>query len=265
MDSDWDAQTYHCVSQPQFAWGLKVLARLPLQGGETVLDAGCGTGRLTHELCARLPQGRVLALDVSPNMLDQARAALGGDPRVEFIQADLAKLSLQAVVDAVFSTATFHWVLDHDALFQGLHRALRPGGRLVAQCGGGPNLARLYARAQALAATPVYADYFQGWHEPLNFADRETTWVRLVRAGFADVHVTLEAAPTPFEGAQELSAFLRTVVLRPYLHRLPTPEAQQHFVQSGVESCGQDNPPWVLDYWRLNMEARRPASETASV
>jgi trans-aconitate 2-methyltransferase len=256
--ADWDAKTYHCVSNPQFAWGLKVLTRLPLQGSETVLDAGCGTGRLTRELMARLPRGRVLALDLSEGMLEQARAQLAGDPRIEFMQADLERLSLRSVVDAVFSTATFHWVLDHNALFQGLYRALKPGGRLVAQCGGGPNLARLYARAQALARKPELAPHFRDWHEPLNFADRETTAARLANAGFSDIQVTLEAAPTPFETEETLAAFLRTVVLRPYLHRLPTDAERDNFVRAIARACGEDDPPWVLDYWRLNLDARRP-------
>ncbi len=143
MSRDWDAATYHRISEPQVTWGRRVLDRLPLRGDETVLDAGCGTGRLTAELLERLPRGRVLALDNSPAMLAAAREYLAprfGD-RVSFVLADLQELAdrpLPEPVDAIFSTAAFHWVLDHPRLFRGLYRALRPGGRLVAQCGGGP-------------------------------------------------------------------------------------------------------------------------------
>ncbi len=160
---EWDAATYHRVSTPQFTWGQKVLAQLPLQGNETVLDAGCGTGRLTFELGALLPAGRVVGLDISQNMLREARdrvpVPLAG--RAFFVAADLQDLPFTERFDGIFSTAAFHWVLDHDRLFGSLFGALRPGGWLCAQCGGGANLARLRGRAFALAATQPYAHALQ--------------------------------------------------------------------------------------------------------
>src|SRR5215218_4711092 len=114
---DWNATSYDKVADPQARWGAEVLARLPLEGDETVLDAGCGTGRVTELLLARLPRGRVVALDASAAMLEQARGRLArfGD-QVTFVEADLEQpLPVAEPVDAVLSTATFHWVLDHDA------------------------------------------------------------------------------------------------------------------------------------------------------
>lgn len=257
-DQDWDARTYHCVSSPQYAWGLGVLARLPLQGSETVLDAGCGTGRLTQELLTRLPHGRVIAVDLSETMLRKAEETLGKDPRVELHRRDLSRLDLDTPVDAIFSTATFHWVLDHDALFRCLFRTLNPGGLLVAQCGGGPNLARVHARAEALATSARFQEHFGAWKEPWLFADREATVHRLEREGFDDIRVTLEAAPTPFDGPEPLRRFLKTVVLRPHLERLPTLDLQSEFLDAMVSASAADDPPWVLDYWRLNIDARRP-------
>jgi trans-aconitate methyltransferase len=138
---DWNADVYHQISEPQFRWGLEVLAGLELKGDETVIDAGCGTGRLTAKLAERLPRGRILALDASDAMLEKARKELARfSDRITFQQADLGALQLVEAADVVFSTATFHWVMDHDALFRGLYRALKPGGRLHAQCGGFGNL-----------------------------------------------------------------------------------------------------------------------------
>ena len=141
---EWNASTYHRVSSPQFAWGQAVLDRLPLRGNETVLDVGCGTGRLTELLAGRLPHGRAIGIDQSVNMLATARTATRASVRgrIAFVQADAAALPIAGRADAIFSTATFHWVLDHDRLFRSLFAALTPGGRLVAQCGGGPNLER---------------------------------------------------------------------------------------------------------------------------
>src|SRR5215212_8517559 len=141
---DWNASRYDKVADPQTRWGAEVLERLPLEGDETVLDAGCGTGRVTELLLARLPRGRVVALDASAAMLEQARGRLArfGD-QVSYVHADLGQpLPLEEPVDAILSTATFHWVADHDALFANLAPAVRHGGWLVAQCGGFGNIAR---------------------------------------------------------------------------------------------------------------------------
>ena len=148
MTRDWDARTYDRVADPQTRWGEAVLDRLPLDGDERVLDAGCGSGRVTELLAARLPRGRVVALDGSPSMIEAARARLApfGD-RIEYVVADLGRpLPIDGTVDAILSTATFHWVPDHAALFANLAAVLRPGGRLVAQCGGAGNIATVKAR-----------------------------------------------------------------------------------------------------------------------
>src|SRR5579864_5742850 len=148
MSKEWNATLYHQISAPQVSWGKKVLARVKLRGNERVLDAGCGTGRLTRDLLEALPRGHVVALDVSENMLDAARAYLEPDfgSQVEFARCDLLELPFECEFDLIFSTASFHWVLDHDRLFRNLYRALRREGSLIAQCGGGNNLARLLAR-----------------------------------------------------------------------------------------------------------------------
>jgi trans-aconitate 2-methyltransferase len=255
---DWQAETYHRVSEPQWMWGQKVLADLALEGDETVLDAGCGTGRLTALVLERLPRGRAIALDASPAMLDVARRELArfGD-RVEYLQADLGALALDGVADVVFSTATFHWVKDHEALFRGLARALRPGGRLHAQCGGAGNLDRSHARAHALMGESPFAPYFAGWQDPWNFAGPELSGTRLRASGFVEIKAWIEPAPTRFADAAAYQEFVRTVILRHHLAALP-PALQQRFLDLTTEAAAQDDPPFTLDYVRLNLRARRP-------
>lgn len=257
--AEWDADTYHRVADPQVTWGRRVLDRLPLRGDETVLDAGCGTGRLTAELLARLPQGRVLAVDASAEMLRVAREQLVprfGD-RVGFVQADLQTLRLPDHVDAIFSTATFHWVLDHPRLFRHLHDVLVPGGRLVAQCGGGPNLDRLLARVATLAASPPYTPVFVGWSGPWEFADPGDTADRLRAAGFVDIETGLEPAPTTLPDAEAYRTFLTTVILGGHLARLPDDAQRAAFVDALTAQAATDDPPFSLDYWRLNLDAKR--------
>src|SRR5919107_3106416 len=174
---DWDAASYQRVSAPLEAMGREVLDRLELRGDERVLDAGCGTGRVTAALLERLPRGEVVAVDGSPAMVEEARGRLG--PRAEVFVADLCELELSAPVDAILSTATFHWIADHERLFERLHAALKPGGRLVAQCGGAGNIAAIReAIAQVsrewkggpASGTPAWT--------PWNFATPEDTEAR---------------------------------------------------------------------------------------
>jgi trans-aconitate 2-methyltransferase len=247
---DWDAETYDRVSDPQVAMAGPVLDRLPLNGDETVLDAGCGSGRVTRLLLERLPHGRVIATDAAPSMVEQAAAALGD--RATVLQADLQELRIPDPVDAVFSNAVFHWVPDHDRLFGRLYAALKPGGRLVAQCGGEGNVERFHEIARAVAAEEPYAEHLAGWRGPWNFASAEATRDRLARAGFDEVATWLE--PWPVDPPEPV-AYLRTVCLGHHLQALPE-ELREPYARAVADRCGA---PLTLDYVRLNIDARRPA------
>jgi trans-aconitate 2-methyltransferase len=243
---EWDAETYDAVSDPQFEWGMGVLERLELRGDETALDAGCGSGRVTAELAKRLPAGRLIAVDGSAAMIAKAKERLGEE--VSYLVADLSELEVEEPVDLIFSTATFHWILDHERLFERLRAALRPGGRLVAQCGGQGNVAA-YAQAIATAAAdPRFASHFEGMGGMWNFAGPEETERRLREAGFAEAHCWLEPKPvTPLQPVE----FTMTVTLGPHLARLPE-ELHRPFAEAVIEQAGT---PLTLDYVRLNIEA----------
>jgi len=256
---EWDAAEYHRLGNPQYEWALLVLERLPLRGDETVLDAGCGSGRVTEKLLERLPRGGVIAVDASHNMLEAAREYLAprfGD-RVRFVQADLVTLDLEQVAEVVFSTATLHWVLDHDRLFPRLFAALRPGGRLLAQCGGGDNVKRIRDRAPAILSHPPYAEHFARWCEAWFFARPEETAERLRRAGFVDVVTGLESVTPVLPDAPTYRAFLEKVVVFSYLEVLPD-ALQSSFLDAMVDAGAHDAPPWSLDYVRLNLSGKRP-------
>ena len=246
---DWDAAVYDRVSGPQVRMAGPVLDRLALEGHETVLDAGCGSGRVTRLLIERLPRGRVIAVDAAPSMVAAARAALGD--RVTVIQSDLALIELGEHVDAAFSNAVFHWVFDHDALFRRLHAALRPGGRLVAQCGGAGNVEAFHATVAEVAAQEPFAPHLGGWEGPWHFATPGNTRERLERAGFERIEVWLEPYPVVPSHTHE---YLRTVCLGDHVERLPE-ELRGPFVSDVVARCGR---PVELDYVRLNIDARRP-------
>jgi trans-aconitate 2-methyltransferase len=245
---DWDASTYDRVSDIQLGWAREQLARLVLAGDEVMLDAGCGSGRVTAELADRVPRGRVYAVDVAPSMVEHARQALGD--RATVLCQDLVELELPEPVDAAFSNATFHWIADHDRLFSGLHATIRPGGQLVAQCGGRGNIDGFRVLADSIAATAPFARYFEGWTNPWNYAGAEETQTRLQRAGFEDVTCWLE--PRNITPADPRS-FVQTVCLVRHLDPLPD-ELRGPFVDRVLAQAGE---PFVLEYVRLNMTARR--------
>jgi len=259
MSIEWNATLYHQISAPQVSWGKKVLSRVSLRGDERLLDAGCGTGRLTRDLLEALPNGQVVALDVSQNMLDAARAYLDPDfcGRVQFVRCDLLDLKFDKEFDGIFSTASFHWVLDHDRLFRKLYRALKPGGWLVAQCGGARNIERLMSRTQALMENAKYASYFAGYQSPWEYSSPESAAARLRSAGFEQIETGLEEAPTSFPTAPEFQQFVESVILRHHLQSIADNSLRQQFLADLTRAYETDNPPFLIDYVRLNIKARR--------
>jgi trans-aconitate 2-methyltransferase len=234
---EWDASSYDRMSDPQLAMARDVIDRLDLRGDERVLDAGCGTGRVTEVLAGRVPSGTVIAVDGSAAMVEQTRAR-----GIEAFTADLAELTLPEPVDAILSTATFHWIPDHERLFARLYAALRPGGRLSAQCGGAGNVANVQAAIDAVDHPAL-----RGWTGPWNFATPEQTTTRLRRAGFTDVWAWLQPwlvePPDPKE-------YFTTVILGSHLERLPEQD-REPFVDAVLEHGTH------ADYVRLNILARR--------
>jgi trans-aconitate 2-methyltransferase len=258
--TEWNATVYHRVSATQVSWGQRVLSRLELAGNERTIDAGCGTGRLTHELLDRLSDGRLVAIDRSWNMLLTARANLRPTfgSRVSFAQVSLPYLPFYEWADLVFSTATFHWVPDHAALFTAILAALRPGGRLFAQCGGGPNLAAAHRLAEKVMAREPFARFFSGWHGVWTFAFPEETADGLRRAGFVDVATSIEPAPTTLADESSYREFVTTVIYHTHLARLPEGALRAQWLDEITALAAVQDPPFTLDYWRLNLAGRRP-------
>lgn len=232
------------------AMATAVVDRLPLAENETVLDAGCGTGRVTELLLERLPQGHVIAADADPDMVRVAREILGERARV--VHADLVDLRLDEPVDAILSTATFHWIQDHDALFRNLFSLLRPGGRLVAQCGGEGNIGELRAIGDELTRDPGFAAAFECWSPPWHYAGPTETAERLEAAGFVDVRTWLQ--PWPVEPDDPFQ-YLSTIILGAQVQHLPE-ELRDPYVQAVIERASK---PVTVGYVRLNIDATRPA------
>lgn len=243
MPSDWDASTYDRVSDPHVRWATATVERFDPAGLGTILDAGCGSGRVTQLLLERFPDADVVAVDASESMLGEARRRLGsfGD-RVRFIHGDLTEpIPIDEPVDAIFSNAVFHWIDDHEALFKNLASVVRSEGQLVAQWGGRGNVARFLDVAYALGADLMS-----------NFATAEDTQSRLEDAGFVDVNTWLHPDPVEFHTREAFEEYLRTVCVRTHLDELPASE-RDPFVAAVADGL----PDRRIDYVRINATARR--------
>ena len=239
---DWDAATYDRLAAPMTRWGAVVVDRLSLRGDERVLDAGCGTGKVTEMLRERLTHGEIVALDGSESMIAAARERLGED-RIEYVVADLRRpLPITPPVDAVLSTATFHWIPDHEALFADLAAVMRPGAQLAAQCGGRGNISSVESALRDMGES------FEGRK---HFAGPEDTHARLVAAGFTEIETWLQDEPTPLE-PEDLEPYLATVALGDHVEGMGDDERRAFAHEVAIRL-----PASAIDYVRLNITARR--------
>jgi trans-aconitate 2-methyltransferase len=233
----------------QLESGRDFLAQLELRGDEVALDAGCGTGRITELLAERLPNGRVIGVDASAAMLEQARDRLG--PSVELIRSDLLELRPPELVDLVFSTATLHWIRDHDRLFAAIFTWLRPGGLFAAQLGGKGNFREVTDPAVRVASEEPFAEHLRGFEYPWEFPSPEEATERLQRAGFVDVRCVREDRDYHFDQPRE---FHRTVGLAVHLDRLPE-ELRERFLDTVLDEMSDPTHGHLI---RTNIFARHP-------
>lgn len=235
----WDGSIYDAVSGPQLDAGRRVVSGLNVLDGGVIVDAGCGSGRVTELILDAWANVTVVAMDVSSSMLSAAENRLRRYAgRVELIQADLTDAwPLQAPVDAVVSTNTFHWILDHRALFAAAHDAIKPGGQLLAVAGGSGSLESVRTTARRVGV---------GVEGMNNYADPEHTADLLGEAGFVEVRCWLDDEPVRFPTHDDFVEYLANAALAPY--------------DRGAELASRvadDLAEPVADFVRLNIIARR--------
>ena len=246
---EWDGATYDRVSAPMEAMGREVLARLELSGDETVIDAGCGSGRVTAALLERLPRGRVIAVDGAVSMIEVARKRFGERDDLVFVVADLCELELGDLrADAILSTATFHWIKDHAGLFAHLRAVLRDGGRLVAQCGGRGNIRVVREAGEAVSAVEPFSKYLGDWPGPWRYAAPEETEELLHAAGFSSARCWLQEWPVETDDPR---TYYRNIIMGAHLGQLPD-ELREPFLDAVFARLER---PELIPYVRLNIDA----------
>jgi len=256
---EWDAASYEALADPMTRWGEEFLGGLELRGDEVVVDAGCGTGRVTELLLGRLPEGRVVAVDASREMVEAAGRRFAGEGRVRVLRQDLLELDIGEEADVIFSTATFHWIPDHARLFRALARNLKPGGTLAAQCGGAGNISRVGRALRGVMEEEPFRGYFEGWEDTKHYPAPEEERALLQESGFVEVEARLLEKPTPFAGEEALARYLEAVILRAHLMRLPR-GMRRPFAQAVAGRMAKEEG-LEIDYVRLNMLARKKEAD----
>lgn len=244
MTNTWARETYRQNAAYVPALGAAVFELLNPQAGERILDLGCGEGTLTEKIAGT--GAEVVGIDASGEMIAGAKAR-GLDARL----MDAEQLRFEHEFDGVFSNAVLHWVRDHDAMLEGVHRALKPGGRFVAEFGGHGNLAAIQVAIRSVLAR-------RGWNTNiLRYYATETEYAgRLERHGFLVQQIALIPRPTPLPTG--IRGWLDTFE-RATLDRIP-PEELESFLQEvedllRAEICDREGN-WTAHYVRLRFKAQ---------
>ena len=262
---DWDALTYDNISDVIESWGLDLIERLNWKGNEIVLDAGCGSGRLTKIISTKLPKGKVFAVDLDSSMIKLANERLGKISNVKFIQSNICDIELQDKIDVIFSNAVLHWISNHRKVSGNFWQILKPNGQLSIQCGGYGNLTKTLYVFNKVRKSLEFCNYFCNrkgesiWNEPWYFAKAEDTEKILKEIGFKNIEVSLENKVAKFHDKEDYFIFIKTIVLRPYLEYLSNDKLKNMFAKAVVHEIETNfkELQWKLDYVRLNIHAKK--------
>ena len=258
----WDAETYDKVSDTHEQWARKIIFSKKWTKKEIIMDAGCGSGRITKILAEIVPFGKVYGIDSDENMIKKAKYNLKDFENVRIIQSNLLDINfdmMQSKVNVIFSNAVLHWILNHYKVFSNFYDLLFEEGQLLIQCGGYGNLQKATSVFDAVKESSEFKEYFSNWKTQWNFAKPSDTEKILKDIGYRDIHIYLEDYPVTFKDKNSYSVYLKTVVLGPYLKYLHSENLQNRFLQRIIQLKENDNEEQMLtlDYKRLNIFATK--------
>lgn len=263
----WDAKNYHKVSSIQENWAIELLSKRKWKGNEVLVDAGCGSGRVTKIIANILKEGRIYAIDLDKNMIENAKINLKDQENIIFINSDLSTVELPEPVDIIFSNAVIHWIKDHYKLFCNFWKLLKQSGEILIQCGGKGNLGTIKPILDLTRESSEFTGYFLDWEDPWNFASAEETSSIMERAGFKKIETGLTKKIAEFSSFEEYRLFMKIVVMKPYLSYLPSDNnnritdafmdrflRHQKMSNKGLPEVIND---YSIDYTRLNIRATK--------
>jgi trans-aconitate 2-methyltransferase len=263
--TQWNPNDYNQHSAQQQKWAKEILPRLALKGDERILDIGCGDGKITAEVAQHVPNGSVVGVDASAEMIDFAKKQYSTVANLHFEERDARSLNFDGQFDWVISFACLHWVIDHRPMLAGIRRSLCPDGRILLQCGGKGNAAEIAQVVFKIIAEPKWANYFTDFTFPWGFYSPDEYRPWLEEVGFTVTHLILIPKDMTHAGREGLKGWLRTTWM-PYWQRVPS-DLQQQFIDEIVDEYLQGHPldsnglvhlPMV----RLEIEAKRERRES---
>lgn len=239
----WNAQDYSKNSKAQQKWARELIEKLQIKGNETLLDIGCGDGKITAEIASFLTDGQVTGIDSSGEMLSLATSKFPNSnyPNLKFQKMDASNIQFNQEFNVVFSNAALHWVTNHQPVLQGIHAALKPSGKVLVQMGGKGNVFQVRKSVEEIIKKGQWNEYFKNFTFPYGFYSPEEYEPWLKQAGFKVEYVSLIPKDMVHESREKFKGWFRTTWL-PYINRVPS-ERQEEFIESVIEEHIESNPP----------------------
>lgn len=265
----WDAEEYAKHSSAQQVWAKELIAKLQLKGSESILDIGCGDGKMTVEIAAQLPEGDVLGVDSSPDMIALARKKFPQSKysNLSFKLADANHLPFAEQFDIVFSNAALHWIKDHGPVIPSIQNSLKPGGKLCLQMGGKGNAEAIISVLDTIISEKKWNRYFSDFEFPYGFYEPGAYVQLLKKANLAPVRVELLPKNMSYKDKDGLAGWVRTTWL-PYTNQVPVHLRKvfiSRLIEKYVEKFPLDNDGCVhVAMVRLEVEAEKTDNEKVS-
>lgn len=259
----WNAEDYHKNSTNQQRWAREVIAKLDLQGNEKVLDIGCGDGKITAEIASHLPNGSVLGIDSSQEMINfaQSKFPASNFSNLAFQYGDATKLNFDNEFDAIASFACLHWITDHTPVLVGMKKSLKPFGRIFLQFGGKGNAAPIKDVIEQVIRSNKWINYFEDFTFKTHFYGDDEYQNLLEHVGLKVKRLELVKKDAIHQGKEGLKGWIRTTGCPNYLGRVPENLQQQivdEIVDTYVESYPLDHVGFVhVPMIRLEVEVTK--------
>jgi trans-aconitate 2-methyltransferase len=241
IDFEWDAKFYQKHSSVQYELGLRAIEKLNPRDNENILEIGCGNGILTVTLAKKIPNGKIIAIEPSKEMAQQAKENLKdhGITNVKIVNTDAIKINYENKFDSVFSNSAIHWIKKQELIYRLIYRSLKNEGRIMIQTG----LKQITSYSQALINVSIeFKDHLRKFKSPWRFLTKRETKEILLDNNFKEISVEVYPYTVKFETDTELINYFKAAGFVPFAAILPE-ALHDGFIQRYKEILFEINQP----------------------